>query len=636
MPRRSPRSLTVKGLARAVMLSAAAIATFTASGAALAAPDRSAAAAAPNPCYAPTATQSLDTYLVLCLVSNGAQSWTPPPGVSSATFHVGGGSGGTAQEGTNADGLTPIFGGFGVTAVATLPVTPGVPFQIMVGADGDNGGFNGGGGGNAGATGGGASDVRTGACAATLTCGESSRVIVAGGGGGAAAVYTFGEPGGNAGITNGSPGYGHGAVAGGGASQSAGGLGGAGAGHGTAGADGGLGQGGVGGGVAPGGIPGGAGGGGGGGYYGGGGGGGGSQDNCCAAAGGGGSSYGPAETSFHVNGALGDGTVSITYVQQTAPTITSGSSATFEVGKRGKFTIQSAGTPTAALTAGPSLPQGLTFTDNHDGTATLAGTPAVGTGGSYQVGINADNGLPPEANQTFTLSVDQPPAILRPSPMAFTIGKRASYVLNSSGFPYPTFKETGKEPRGLTFIANDHGALVVSGTPCPGTAGTHQLTIIASNHVGRAAKAALTITIKAGRRSPPAGCTRATFKLLKATPERRGVVRLHLSLPGPGEVAVTGLARINGAPFVDWAQDSISIDRPGSTVIAVDPLPQAVAKFDNWLFQQGQLREGHRPRVALTVTLRLTYTPTGRKPITKTVKGIKLNQQGLVSPGFHL
>jgi hypothetical protein len=636
MPRRSPRSLTVKGLARALMLSAAAIATFTASGAALAAPDGTAAAAAPNPCDAPTATQSLDTYLVLCLVSDGAQSWTPPPGVSSATFHVSGGSGGTAQEGTNADGLTPIFGGFGVTAVATLPVTPGVPFQIMVGSDGDNGGFNGGGGGNAGATGGGASDVRTGACAATLSCGESSRVIVAGGGGGAAAVYTFGEPGGNAGITNGSPGYGHGAVAGGGASESAGGLGGAGAGHGTAGADGGLGQGGVGGGVAPGGIPGGAGGGGGGGYYGGGGGGGGSQDNCCAAAGGGGSSFGPTGASISVNGFLGDGAVSITYVQQTAPTITSGSSATFEVGKRGKFTIQSAGSPAAALVTGSNLPQGVTFTDNHDGTATLAGTPAAGTGGSYQVGINANNGVPPEANQTFMLTVGQQPAIQSPRPMAFTIGQTSSYQITSSGFPYPTFKETGKEPRGLTFIDNGHGVLAVSGTPCPGTAGPHQLTIIASNHVGRAAKAALTITIKAGRGSPPAGCTRATFKLLKATPERRGVVSLDLSLPGPGEVTIMGLARINGVPFVEWAQDDVSVTSPGSRVIAVDPLPQAVAAFDNWLFQQGQLSGGHRPRVALTVTLRLTYTPTGRKPITRTVKGVKLNQQGLVSPGFHL
>ena len=56
-----------------------------------------------------------------------------------------------------------------------------------------------------------------------------------------------------------------------------------------------------------------------------------------------------------------------------------------------------------------SLPSGVTFSDNGDGTATLAGTPAAGTGGSYPITITATNGVSPDATQSFTLTVDEAP-----------------------------------------------------------------------------------------------------------------------------------------------------------------------------------------------------------------------------------
>ena len=51
----------------------------------------------------------------------------------------------------------------------------------------------------------------------------------------------------------------------------------------------------------------------------------------------------------------------------------------------------------------------MTFTDNGNGTATLAGTPAAGTGGTYPITITATNGVSPNATQTFTLTVNQAP-----------------------------------------------------------------------------------------------------------------------------------------------------------------------------------------------------------------------------------
>jgi hypothetical protein len=39
--------------------------------------------------------------------------------------------------------------------------------------------------------------------------------------------------------------------------------------------------------------------------------------------------------------------------------------------------------PTPSLTESGVLPSGVTFTDNENGTATLSGTRASGTGGTY-------------------------------------------------------------------------------------------------------------------------------------------------------------------------------------------------------------------------------------------------------------
>ena len=66
--------------------------------------------------------------------------------------------------------------------------------------------------------------------------------------------------------------------------------------------------------------------------------------------------------------------------------------------------------PTPAITETGALPAGITFTDNGDGTATLAGTPAAGTGGSYPLTITATNASG-TATQAFTLTNAQAPTV---------------------------------------------------------------------------------------------------------------------------------------------------------------------------------------------------------------------------------
>jgi beta-glucosidase len=89
----------------------------------------------------------------------------------------------------------------------------------------------------------------------------------------------------------------------------------------------------------------------------------------------------------------------------TAPTFTSGTSAAMRVGTAGSVGITTAGFPAASLTETGRLPFGVSFTDNGDGTATLAGTPAAGTAGSYPVTLTASNGLPTTASQRLTITV---------------------------------------------------------------------------------------------------------------------------------------------------------------------------------------------------------------------------------------
>ena len=61
------------------------------------------------------------------------------------------------------------------------------------------------------------------------------------------------------------------------------------------------------------------------------------------------------------------------------------------VGAALHLTIRAAGYPPPALAESGPLPRGLTFTDNGNGTAIIAGPPAADSRGRYRVTITATN-----------------------------------------------------------------------------------------------------------------------------------------------------------------------------------------------------------------------------------------------------
>jgi Domain of unknown function (DUF1929)/PKD domain/Putative Ig domain len=182
----------------------------------------------------------------------------------------------------------------------------------------------------------------------------------------------------------------------------------------------------------------------------------------------------------------------------TAPSITSANSTAFTVGTAGSFTVTATGSPTPSLSETGALPSGVTFKDNGNGTGTLSGTPASGTGGTYPLTFTASNGVGTAASQSFTLKVNQAPAITSANNTTFTLGAAGSFTVTTTGSPTPSLSETGALPSGVTFKDNGNGTGTLSGTPASGTAGTYPLTFTASNGVGTAASQSFTLTVGSG------------------------------------------------------------------------------------------------------------------------------------------
>ncbi len=174
-----------------------------------------------------------------------------------------------------------------------------------------------------------------------------------------------------------------------------------------------------------------------------------------------------------------------------SPAITSASTTTFTVGTAGSFTVSATGYPTPTLNESGTLPGGVTFTDNGNGTATIAGT--TGAAGSFPITITAHNGVGSDATQAFTLTVDQAPKITSANSTTFTVGTAGSFTVTATGYPTPMISESGTLPTGVSF---DAATGVLSGTPGAGTGGTYILTFKAANGISPDATQTFTVTVQ--------------------------------------------------------------------------------------------------------------------------------------------
>jgi Bacterial Ig-like domain (group 3)/Putative Ig domain len=248
-----------------------------------------------------------------------------------------------------------------------------------------------------------------------------------------------------------------------------------------------------------------------------------------------------------------------------APVITSPDHTKFTVGSAGSFTVTTGvGSPVPpSLSVTGLLPGGVTFTDNLDGTATLAGTPAAATGGVYSFAIKASNGVTADGTQTFTLTVDEAPSVVSDDDTTFGSGVTGTFTVATAGFPTPVISETGTLPDGVTFVDNHDGTATMQGTPAAGTAGTYPITIAAANGVGSDATQSFTLTVTTAPQTiaftstpPAAGVVGQTYVVAAIGGASGNPVVFSI------DASSSGVCSINGS--------TVHLNHPGSCLIDAD------------------------------------------------------------------
>lgn len=176
-----------------------------------------------------------------------------------------------------------------------------------------------------------------------------------------------------------------------------------------------------------------------------------------------------------------------------APAFTSADSVTFQLGAAGGFTVLSSGNPTSALSESGALPAGMSFVDNHDGSAVLTGTPTAG--GTFNLTLSASNSAG-NATQTFALTVNgaanQPPTANAGTNQILEATSPAGALVTLSG--------SGSDPDNdsLTFTWSEGAATLGAGAQISVTLpiGTHTITLTADDGRGGTGTSTVLITVQ--------------------------------------------------------------------------------------------------------------------------------------------
>jgi len=248
------------------------------------------------------------------------------------------------------------------------------------------------------------------------------------------------------------------------------------------------------------------------------------------------------------------------------PAITSADHTTALVGSAGSFTVETTGFPAPAIATASALPDGLALVDNHDGTATLSGTPTES--GTFALTLSATNGVGQAASQSFALTVQEHAAFTNVDHATVTTGDQVSVPLTATGFPAPQISTTSTLPAGLALVLGPAGQATISGTPGAASGGTYTLELTAANGVGTAATQTFTLTVLQPAGLPPA----ASVDLSTAAPADLPIVATGYpspaitssSLPagltlddhGDGTASITGTPTVSGVRTVTVTADN--------------------------------------------------------------------------------
>jgi hypothetical protein len=134
----------------------------------------------------------------------------------------------------------------------------------------------------------------------------------------------------------------------------------------------------------------------------------------------------------------------------------------FHVGDFDSHTYFALGSPKPSFSFTGSLPGGVAFVDNNDGSFTLSGTPITGSGETYSITVTAANGLLAESSIDVIVFETPSLSLLTGSPNFFNL-EPGSVTYKALGYPAPLFSLTGELPVGVSYGTDGPGELVGQG-----------------------------------------------------------------------------------------------------------------------------------------------------------------------------
>jgi sugar lactone lactonase YvrE len=207
----------------------------------------------------------------------------------------------------------------------------------------------------------------------------------------------------------------------------------------------------------------------------------------------------PGAATFTITASNGTGSAaqqSFTAHVGSDPVVTT-TSATFAYGVKNSVQLEATGAPVPITFQGSGLPAGFTLSRS----GSLAGTPPKGAKSPVRFDLITANaitrayGKPVTSGFELKFAAGKAPKITSPAKATFKHGKKASFTIQTTGFPVPALSKSGNLPKGLKIKINT-GSAVISGTPPASDKGkTYKIKITASNGIGRKATQTLTITI---------------------------------------------------------------------------------------------------------------------------------------------
>ncbi len=247
------------------------------------------------------------------------------------------------------------------------------------------------------------------------------------------------------------------------------------------------------------------------------------------------------------NGVGPDATWPFALTVNEAPGLDAPATATFRVGTAGSSSFDVDGFPAPVVTAS-GLPDGLAV----DGDA-VAGTPANGTGGIYDVILTATNGVGDDATDAVEVTVEEAASIAGPAEVRMVAGSHATFAYAGGGFPEPTLTADGDLPDGVTFEDNGDGTATLSGTPALDAVGTYSFTVTAVNGIGQAATSEVSLDVvdhvAIVTTTLPDAAVGAAYDVVLVT--QGGLAPYTFELSGgslPAGLTLTADGRITGTP----------------------------------------------------------------------------------------